>query len=228
MPDIHKRIEKAEKYLQKGKQLDALNEYLDALEEDPHNDQVRQTAADIAVTINETETAKSLLGELFDHQAGINDQAKAIANYKKLARLGTPTIDQTFKFSQFIEKSDKKLALEGYKQAVEKFSAASRTAETIAVYKSLVNLDPSADHYKAYAEYADRSGEPKLAAAAFLKYAQLDGGAAPKALARGYKLDKANGELALAYSKQLIADGRASEAVTILKPITNETSPAEF
>ena len=38
MADLQKRLEKAEKYLQKGKTRDALNEYLGILEEDPNND----------------------------------------------------------------------------------------------------------------------------------------------------------------------------------------------
>src|SRR5215813_11520916 len=99
MADISKRLEKAEKYLQKGKQKDALNEYLSIIEDDPNNVNIWQQAADLAVTIGENAQAVELLSQLFDHQAEIGDQAKAIANYKKLARLGTPNVDQTFKYS---------------------------------------------------------------------------------------------------------------------------------
>ena len=42
MTDISKRLEKAERYLQKGKPEAALEEYLLALDEDPRNDRVRQ------------------------------------------------------------------------------------------------------------------------------------------------------------------------------------------
>lgn len=228
MPDIHKRLEKAEKYLQKGKQEDALNEYLNALDEDPNNDLVRQTAADIAVTIGKTSEAASLLSDLFDRQAKINDQAKAIANYKKLARIGTPTIDQTFKYSQFVEKSDKKLALEGYKKAVEAFASAKRKSDALTAYKCLVAIEPESINFRAYAEYADSAGEKKIAAAAFLQYAHLDPSGAASALERGYALDPANLDLALEYAKSLIAQSRSEQAVRVLRPIVNETSPAEF
>ncbi len=50
--DIARRIEKAEKLLQKGKTPDALAEYLQILEDDPDNDNVRQIAADLCLSVN--------------------------------------------------------------------------------------------------------------------------------------------------------------------------------
>ena len=46
MADISKRLDKAEKYLQRGRPEAAVEEYLSILEDDPKNEQVRQTAAD--------------------------------------------------------------------------------------------------------------------------------------------------------------------------------------
>ena len=45
--EVTRRVEKAEKLLQKGKTADALAEYLQILESDPQNDNVRQMAADL-------------------------------------------------------------------------------------------------------------------------------------------------------------------------------------
>jgi hypothetical protein len=42
--EVARRVEKAEKLLQKGKTADALAEYLQILEGDPQNDNVRQMA----------------------------------------------------------------------------------------------------------------------------------------------------------------------------------------
>lgn len=228
MPDIHKHLEKAEKYLQKGKQDDALEEYLRALEVEPNNQQLQQTAADLCITVGRNDDAAYFLGELFDHQAEINDHAKAVANYKKLARVGRPSIDQTFKYSQLIDKSDKKQAIEGYKLAVDAFSAAGRKQDALLAHIKLVGLDPSVAHCKAYAEYAQSVGENKVSATAFLQYAQLDEASAPQALERGHKLDPGNLEVALEYARSLLRAGKANQAADVLQPITNETSPAEF
>ena len=51
MPDFSKRLEKADKYLQKGRQADALDEYLEVLQEDPNQDGVRQSAADLSMAL---------------------------------------------------------------------------------------------------------------------------------------------------------------------------------
>src|SRR5512142_521439 len=102
MADIQKRLEKAEKYLQKGKQRDALNEYLEILDEDPNNESVRQNAADLCITLNLTDDAVRLLSASFDRLAQIGDANKAAIVYKKLARLTSPTVDQTFRYAQFV------------------------------------------------------------------------------------------------------------------------------
>ena len=75
MADIAKRLEKADKYLQKGKQKDALSEYLAILEDDPQQDAVRQSAADLCVALGDPGEAFGLLSTLFDHQAHTGNAA---------------------------------------------------------------------------------------------------------------------------------------------------------
>src|SRR5688572_29596738 len=72
MSDISKRLEKAEKYLQKGKTESALEEYLGILHDDPGNDLVRQSAAELCVNLGRNQEAAQFLGTLFDKQAGVN------------------------------------------------------------------------------------------------------------------------------------------------------------
>src|SRR5260221_13416315 len=148
MADTQKRLEKAEKSIQKGKPEDALEEYLGIIEDDPTNEKAKQQAADLNITLGNNADACYFLTQLFDKQAEIGDTAKAIANYKKLARLGTPNVDQTYKFSQFIEKSDKRVALEGYDFAINSFLAADRRADALGAVKRVVSLDPSAANLK--------------------------------------------------------------------------------
>ena len=64
--EIARRVEKAEKLLQKGKTAEALAEYLLVLQDDPQNDNVRQMAADLCLSLNKGTQAVGLLGELFD------------------------------------------------------------------------------------------------------------------------------------------------------------------
>jgi diguanylate cyclase (GGDEF)-like protein len=143
MADISKRHEKAQKYLQKGKRNAALEEYLQALQEDPNNDTVRQNAADLCISLNRNNAAVGLLSALFDKQASIGDAAKANVTYKKLARLGNPSVDQTFRFAQLIERTNKKEAADAYQSALQGFISTRRKPDALAALRHVVQMQPT-------------------------------------------------------------------------------------
>jgi len=109
--ELTRRVEKAEKLLQKGKTADALAEYLQILADDPENDNVRQMAAELSLSLSKGAQAVRLLGELFDRQVTAADATRASLTYKKLARYSNPTWEQKVRFGQLLEHSNKKLAI---------------------------------------------------------------------------------------------------------------------
>ncbi len=86
--EILRRVERAEKLLQKGKAAEALDEYLLVLRDDPENDKVRELSADLCLSQNRAHDAVRLLGELFERQVNAGDATRASLTYKKLARHG--------------------------------------------------------------------------------------------------------------------------------------------
>ncbi|MGA8688336.1 MAG: hypothetical protein WB662_00085, partial [Methyloceanibacter sp.] len=64
--EIARRLERAEKLLQKGKAAEALEEYLLVLRDDTENDKVRELSADLCLSQNRGRDAVRLLGELFE------------------------------------------------------------------------------------------------------------------------------------------------------------------
>src|SRR5258708_32030433 len=126
MPDISKRLEKAEKYLQKSKPEAALDEYFRILEDEPDNVQVRQTAADLCLSLGRNSEAATLLSYLFDQEVKAGEGGSGSVTYKKLAKLVTPTAQQTFHYAQLIEKRDKTEALEAYGSALNGFDVQGR------------------------------------------------------------------------------------------------------
>jgi diguanylate cyclase (GGDEF)-like protein len=159
-----------------------------------------------------------MLSALFDKQAAINDSAKAVANYKKLARLGTPNVDQTYKFSQLIERSDRKTALEGYEFAINSFLAATRQNDALNALKRLVALDPSAVNLKRMGELGTSLGDNKGAASAYLKLADWEPDNAEQYLAKGYELNNADPPLALVYARVLVEAGKGDRAAEVIAP----------
>jgi tetratricopeptide (TPR) repeat protein len=116
--ELSKRVERAGKLLQKGKAAEALEEYLLVLRDDPENDKVRELSADLCLAQSRGHDAARLLGELFERQVNAGDATRASLTYKKLARHGSPTWDQKFRFGQLLEGSNKKLAVGTYESAL--------------------------------------------------------------------------------------------------------------
>ncbi len=219
MADISKRLEKADKYIQKGNREAALEEYLHILQDEPNNDSVRQTAVDLCTTLGRTGEAAELLSVLFDRQASIGDVAKAVITYKKLARSGKPTVDQLYRYSTYVEKSARKEALEGYETAVQAFVASNRSHDALAALKRIVALEPTAENLKREGELAEAVGDQAGAATAFVRAGELLEASKAESFPwfeRAYNLDPTNNQAALDYGRVLTAKGQADAAIKIL------------
>ncbi len=159
MADNSKRLEKADRLLQKGKTDAALDEYLAILEDEPRNDKVRQTAADLCLAVGRNREAATLLSYLFEQEIDSGENHKGIVTYKKLAKVGKPTPLQTFHYGQLIEKKDKKESLEAYQTALEGFEAQGKDKQAVAAAKAIVELAPTLKNLQRAAEKCAFLGE---------------------------------------------------------------------
>src|ERR1700731_5499612 len=171
--ELGKRVERAEKLLQKGKTADALEEYLFVLRDDADNDVVRQLSADLCLSLNRNADAVRLLGELFERQVGVGDATRASLTYKKLARHGSPTWQQKFRFGQLLEGTNKKLAVGTYESALVDLSKVENKQGALQVLGRGVALEPVHGNFLRVAELSSELGESKAAAGAFKHLAQL-------------------------------------------------------
>ncbi|HTS36527.1 MAG TPA: diguanylate cyclase [Candidatus Solibacter sp.] len=219
-----KRVERAEKLLQKGKTAEALEEYLLVLKDDPENDVVRQLAADLCLSLSRNADAVKLLGDLFERQVGTGDATRASLTYKKLARHGNPTWQQKFRFGQLLEGSNKKLAVGTYEAALLDLGKIGKKQEAAEVLSRIVALEPTQANYLRVAELASEDGNHKMAASAFQRVAQLsaaEGNDAAQWYERAYQEDASDPGIALAYGKSLLAQGQVGAAIFILEPQLN-------
>jgi diguanylate cyclase (GGDEF)-like protein len=220
--DIARRVEKAEKLLQKGKTSDALAEYLQVLESDPQNDNVRQMAADLCLSLNQREQAVRLMGELFERQITATDATRASLTYKKLARYTNPTWEQKVRFGQLLEHSNKKLALGTYENAMEDLLRQSKGEEAFLVLRRIVSLEPSQPNHLRLAELAAKLGEHGIASQSFLRVGELaesSGGNGSNWFERAYAEDPSDARTAMAYGKSLLARGESGAAIFIFEPL---------
>src|SRR5579864_7292621 len=232
MPDraeIVKRIAQAEKLLQRGKTGDALNEYLQVLLEDPENDNVRSMAADLCLSLSRTAEAVSLLGDLFERQIGLGDATRASLTYKKLARHGSPSWQQKFRFGQLLENSNKKLAIGTYENALDDLTKQRNAAESLPVLTRIVTLEPTQGNFLRFGELSAQLRENKQAAAAFLRAAELaegTGADASQYFERAYSEDPSDPKIALSYGKSLLQQGQIGAAIFIFEPHVISGNPS--
>ncbi len=222
--EVGKRIERAEKLLQKGKTADALEEYLLVLRDDPENDVVRQLSADLCLSLSRNADAVKLLGDLFERQVGVGDATRASLTYKKLARHGSPTWQQKFRFGQLLEGSNKKLAVGTYEAALLDLIKLGKKQEIAELLDRIVLLEPTQANLLRSAELASELGNRKAAAASFQRIAQMaaaEGSDSARWYERAYQEDASDQSIALAYSKSLLSQGQVGAALFILEPQMN-------
>jgi diguanylate cyclase (GGDEF)-like protein len=230
--EIAKLVDHAEKLLQKGKTAEALEEYLQILVQDPDNDNVRQMAADLCLSLNRTRDAVKLLGELFERQVLAEEATRASVTYKKLARYGVPTWQQKVRFGQLLEQSNKKLAVATYETALEELSKNGKKAESLDILNRIVALEPTQQNLVRLGEVSSQLGNGKTAAEAYLRQAELAQAAGEKADAwfeKAYGENSKDPTVALAYGKSLLARGEVGAAIFIFEPqVQTGNSSAEL
>jgi len=227
--EITRRVDRAEKLLQKGKAGEALEEYLLVLRDDPENDKVRELSADLCLSQNRARDAVRLLGELFERQVNAGDATRASLTYKKLARHSNPTWEQKFRFGQLLEGSNKKLAIGTYESALGDLTKLDNKQGALQVLGRLMVLEPNEGNFLRVAELSSELGESKAAAEAFKRVAQLtttSGGDPAPWYERAYQENSADEEIALAYGKSLLEQGQVGAAIFILEPLVNSGNPS--
>src|SRR6478736_2441924 len=223
MADISKRLEKAEKYLQRSKPEAALEEYLDILEEDPKNDQVRQAAADLCLALDRRNEAVGLFSSLFEQEFEAGESAKGSITYKKLCKLTTPTPMQTFHYAQLTEKRDRKEALEAYESALAGFERQKKDKQALAACKRIVELSPTIENLQLTAEKASALGEGKTAATNFVQLGLLQDQESPgsgfQSYERAYNFDQLNFQAIYLYGRGLFSRNAVTECLAVLEPV---------
>lgn len=223
MADISKRLEKAEKYLQRSKPEAALEEYLGILDEDPRNDQVRQAAADLCLALDRRGEAAELFSTLFEQEFEAGESAKGSITYKKLCKITTPTPMQTFYYAQLTEKRDRKEALEAYESALRGFERQRKDKQALAACKRIVELSPTIENLQLTAEKAAALGEGKTAASNFVQLGLLQDQESPgsgfQSYERAYSFDPLNFQAIFLYGRGLFSHNAVKECLAVLEPV---------
>src|ERR1051326_1153365 len=226
MADISKRLEKAEKYLQKSKPEPALEEYLGILEEEPRNIQVLQAAADLCVLVDRRAQAVELFSNLLELEFEAGETAKGSITYKKLCKITTPTPTQTFQYAQLTEKRDRKEALDAYTSALQGFERQKKDKQALAACKRIVELSPTIENLQLTAEKASALGEGKTAATNFVQLGLLQDQESPgsgfASYEKAYNFDQLNFQAIYLYGRGLFSRNAVKECLAVMEPVVTK------
>ena len=223
MADIDKYLEKAEKYLSKGKYDAAIEEYKSALQLSPNNIDLLRTIGDLYVRAGSPGDATRYYGDLFDKLAERNDATKAVLLFRKsLQQLPQPP-ERHARLGALLQRQGKGgEAVEAYRTALELFRKAGNAVGILDSLERLTALEPdNADAQIALGEQAQRMNKAAEAAKAFLQAGQLlrvgDLSRALELLERAQELapDRTT-DLALAQAR--VDNNQANEAAELLLP----------
>src|SRR6476646_2931012 len=223
MADISKRLEKAEKYLQRSKPEAALEEYLNILDDEPGNEQVRQAAADLCLALDRRSEAADLLSSLLEMEFESGETAKGSITYKKLCKITTPTPMQTFQYAQLTEKRDRKEALDAYALALQGFERQNKEKQALAACKRMVELSPTIENLQLTAEKASALSEGKTAASSFVQLGLLQDQESPSSgfasYEKAYNFDSMNFQAIYLYGRGLFSRNSVKECLAVLEPV---------
>lgn len=226
MADISKRLEKAEKYLQKSKPESALEEYLGILDEEPRNIQVLQAAADLCVLLDRRAQAVDLFSSLLELEFEAGETAKGSITYKKLCKITTPTPTQTFQYAQLTEKRDRKEALDAYTSALQGFERQKKDKQALAACKRIVELSPTIENLQLTAEKASALGEGKTAATNFVQLGLLQDQESPgsgfASYEKAYNFDPLNFQAIYLYGRGLFSRNAVKECLAVMEPVVTK------
>lgn len=223
MADISKRLEKAEKYLQRSKPEAALEEYLNILADEPRNIQVLQATADLSLVLDRRQQAVDLFSTLLEQEFEAGESAKGSVTYKKLCKITTPTPTQTFQYAQLTEKRDRKEALDAYTTALQGFERQKKDKQALAACKRIVELSPTIENLQLTAEKASALGEGKTAATNFVQLGLLQDQESPgsgfESYERAYNFDQLNFQAIYLYGRGLFSRNSVTECLAVLEPV---------
>jgi tetratricopeptide (TPR) repeat protein len=231
MGDPTKLIERAERFLEKGKPELALAEFRAAIELQPGNEQLLQKAADLSMSLGQHVLASDMLRRLFAHFVEARKLSDAAVVFRKLQRLKALDPEMVCRYAELCENTSRKDAVEAYRVAFDGYQRQGNPRRALACITHSLELDPRLEDYREQARISEALHEPVLAAVALVRLGIMLGKAgedASGAYERAYADDPSNMAARLGHGRALIAHGHPAEAIELLQPLaTYPSSPEE-
>jgi tetratricopeptide (TPR) repeat protein len=163
MADLDKHLERAEKYVSKGKLGAAIQEYKSAYEIVPQNLNLLRTVADLCTREGRRDEAVRYYGDLFDKYAEKNDATKGIPLFRKSLHDTPQPAERHASLARLLQRAKKDSdALAAYRKALELYGQSGNGQGVLECLERIADL-----------EHANSMGNSEVAARAYLRAGQL-------------------------------------------------------
>ena len=223
-----KFVANAQKLLHQGKIAQAIQEYVQILKHEPKDQATLMTIGDLYVRQGDTFQALEYFERLAQIYLADGFVTKAIAIYKKIAKLAPEETRPVEKLAElYVQQGVLSEARPIYLQLAELHQRAGRQAQASGLLRKLLEAEP--DNLRVLsrvAELALSMNQPGDAAAAFRNaaerlYEQGNHAEAIKYADRVIKIDAKDGHVLVIKARSLTAMGQHSSAVSLLASLPN-------
>lgn len=226
--DLDKHLDKADKYVSKGKFDQAVQEYAAAYKLAPDHLDLLRSMADLSVRAGKTDQAVDYYGELFDKYAEKMDAARAIPLFRRSLQDSSQPPERYARLGLLLQRTRKnEEAAEVYRTALDLYQKAGNAAGVLDAASHLAEIQPdSPDIQVQLGEQATKAGKADVAAKAFLRAGQL---LRPESIDRALELLTRSYELAPERSAALtlaqvhVDKGQNKQAAELLLPLYAES-----
>ncbi len=216
-------LQEAEKSVAQGRIAQAIKQYQDILDNDPSDVSLLNTVGDLYIRDrNVTEGIRQFL-RLAEAYVREGFNVKAIAIYRKIAKLDPNSVDTLLKLGELYQVQGlSREAREQYLQATEFYKKRNQTERAVEVLRKLVQLDPENLTFRTrFAAECEQMGKREDAAQVHLESAEIllrrdDQEAAETALKKAAELNPKNSKIQILRARVAIARQQPEEAEDII------------
>jgi len=231
--DIIKQLEKAKRFVEKGRIDEAIEAYQSVLTAVPNHLESMQSLGDLFTKQNRPDRAAIYYGMLFDRFTAPREEPKAVALYVRFLKQQQQPPERVARFALLLQKQNRaEEAIEQFTSAALAYELSGKGEDALACFVRIAQLDSeNRDRHIAVAELAERLGNHAAASLGYLRAGQLtthNEDDALKLFAKAHQLGPNDRSASLMYAQAMLRKGNFAAAAALLAPLSETEKDATF
>src|SRR5580693_5160122 len=223
--DIIKQLEKAKRFVEKGRIDEAIEGYQTVLAAVPNHLESMQSLGDLFTKQNRPDRAAIYYGMLFDRLTAPREEPKAVALYVRFLKQQQQPPERVSRYALLLQKQNRtEEAIEQFMSAALAYELSGKGEDALACFVRIAQIDPeNRERHIAVAELAERLGNHAAASRGYLRAGQLstrNDAEAIEFFAKAQKLMPNDRSAALLYAQAMLRKGDAAAAAALLAPLS--------